>query len=199
MKIVLASASPRRADILRDAGIPFEVVVAEVDESPRRGEHPADLVRRLAEAKAREVAGFAAAPAIVVGADTMVVLNDAILGKPGSDAEARAMLERLSGKTHEVMTGLAVIRLPDGKTRVELEATRVTVAPLSAREIRDYIASGEPMDKAGAYAIQGIAGRFVTRVEGCYFNVIGLPLARLYRILRELGWSETDSAKTRTV
>jgi septum formation protein len=198
MKIVLASASPRRAEILRDAGIPFEVVAADVDESRRRGEHPADLVRRLAEAKAREVAGFAAAPAIVVGADTMVVLNDAILGKPGSSAEARAMLERLSGKSHEVMTGLAVIRLPDGKSRVEMETTRVTFAPLAAREIRDYIASGEPMDKAGAYAIQGIAGRFVTRLEGCYFNVIGLPLARLYRILHELGWSEADSARTRT-
>ncbi len=112
------------------------------------------------------------------------------LGKPRSADEAREMLQALSGRTHSVHTGLAVIRLPDEVARLELETTQVTFAPLSDQDIAGYIATGEPFDKAGAYAIQGGGGRFVTRVEGCHFNVVGLPLARLLRILRELGWRE---------
>ncbi len=189
MRIVLASASPRRAEVLRQAGIAFEALPARVDESRRPGESPAQLVLRLAEAKARAGADRSSPPAIVVGADTEVVVDGWVLGKPASAEEARAMLRRLSGQTHEVITGLAIIRLPDGAVRREHEVTRVTFAPLSEEEIEEYVASGEPFDKAGAYAVQGRGGRFVTRVEGCYFNIVGLPLSRLYRILRELGWT----------
>ena len=191
MKIILASASPRRAEVLRDAGIDFEAMSTGVDEACRPNETPEELVRRLAEAKARFAAAHAAnrdAPAIVVGADTEVVVDGLVLGKPASAEEARDILRRLSGRTHGVITGLVAIRLPDGTARAEQETTLVTFAPLTLQEIEDYVASGEPFDKAGAYAIQGRGSRFITRVEGCYFNVVGLPLARLYRILRELGW-----------
>lgn len=189
MKLILASGSPRRAEVLRDAGITFETIAAIVDETRLDGEPAEKMVRRLAEAKVRAAAARVTGPALVIGADTVVVLGDDVLGKPISAADARAMLARLSGMTHAVLTGLAVIRLPDRTLRVEPERTRVTMAPLTAQEIADYVAGGEPMDKAGAYAIQGRGGRFVTSVEGCYFNVVGLPLARLYRILKELGWS----------
>ncbi|HEX2715767.1 MAG TPA: Maf family protein [Candidatus Acidoferrales bacterium] len=188
MKLILASASPRRAEVLRDAGLEFEAITTSVDEALRPNERAEELVQRLAEAKARSASARAQGPAIVVGADTEVVVDSLVLGKPASADDARDMLRRLSGRTHRVVTGLVAIRLPDGATREALEATQVTFAPLSPEEIEDYVASGEPFDKAGAYAIQGRAGRFVTRVDGCYFNVVGLPLARLYRILRELGW-----------
>ncbi len=190
MRIILASGSPRRVEVLRSAGIHFEVVATHVDEARQPNEQAEELVRRLAEAKARRAARAAGrdVPTIVVGADTAVVVDGLLLGKPASAEEAREMLRRLSGRTHSVITGLAAIRLPDGAARTELETTRVSFALLTAEEVEDYVASGEPFDKAGAYAIQGCGGRFVTRVEGCYFNVMGLPLARLYRILRELGW-----------
>lgn len=191
MRIILASASPRRADVLRNAGIPSERMPTSVDESRRPEERPEELVRRLAEAKARSAAAGVAAGAgqvIVVGADTEVVLDGLVFGKPASAEEARAMLHKLGGRTHSVVTGLAAIHLPGGAARTEHETTLVTLAPLTPEEIEDYVSSGEVFDKAGAYAIQGRAGRFVTRVEGCYFNVVGLPLARLYRILHELGW-----------
>jgi septum formation protein len=193
MKLILASGSARRAEVLRAAGIAFDAVPADVDESPRTSEPAEAMVGRLAEAKARFVASRVPAdtgPAIVVAADTVVVVDGELLGKPASAESARRMLRRLSGRTHGVITGLAVMRLPDGAARLELESTLVTFAPLAAQEIEQYVATGEPFDKAGAYAIQGVGGRFVTRVEGCYFNVVGLPLARLYRILREWGWSE---------
>lgn len=189
MKLILASASPRRAEVLRDAGLQFEAISTRVDEALQPNERAEELVQRLAEAKARSAAAHAQGPAIVVGADTEVVVDSMVLGKPASAGDAREMLRRLSGGTHRVVTGLVAIRLPDGATRAELETTQVTFAPLCPEEIEEYVASGEPFGKAGAYAIQGRAGRFVTRVEGCYFNVVGLPLARLYRILRELGWS----------
>lgn len=188
MRIILASSSPRRAEILRDSGIPFEARPAHVDESPRDGEAPLDLVLRLAEAKARAVVAQASGACIVVGADTEVVMDGAVLGKPRSEEHAREMLARLAGRTHEVMTGLALLRLPDGMMRRVHEVTRVTFAAMSAAEIESYVASKEPFDKAGGYAIQGIGGRYVTRVEGCYFNIVGLPLAKLYAMLKELGW-----------
>jgi septum formation protein len=189
MRLILASSSPRRAEVLRDSGITFEAIAANLDETRLGGEPAEKMVRRLAEAKVRAAAAKVAGSAIIIGADTVVVLGEEVLGKPASAEDARAMLERLSGKTHAVMTGLAVFRLPDRTMRIEPESTRVTIAPLTAQEIVEYVASGEPLDKAGAYAIQGCGGRFVTRVDGCYFNVVGLPLARLYRILKELGWS----------
>jgi septum formation protein len=192
MKIILASGSPRRAEILRNAGIPFETLGEVIDESRRPGELRADFLRRLALTKARAAASVQQDPgdSLFIGADTVVVTGDEILGKPESPDDARRMLRLLSGTTHQVHTGLAVIRRPGTTEAVIEEATTVTFAPLSDREIDDYIATGEPFDKAGAYGIQGIGGRYVTRIEGCYFNVMGLPLARLWVLLREFGWNE---------
>jgi septum formation protein len=191
MRIVLASSSPRRAEILRQAGIPFEALATNSDESRRKNESPVELVLRLAKAKASAAASRIPGPAIVLGADTEVVVDGQVLGKPVTAEDARAMLRRLSGREHEVVTGLVAVRLPEKTLRVEHETTRVTFAAMSEEEIAAYIATGEPFDKAGAYAIQGIGGRYVSRIEGCYFNVMGLPLARLYRMLREMGWKES--------
>ncbi|HUI76070.1 MAG TPA: Maf family protein, partial [Candidatus Acidoferrum sp.] len=188
MKLILASASPRRAEVLRDAGFAFTVLSSAVDETPMPGESPQDLVQRLAVAKAELVAARAVGPAIVIAADTVVTLEGAILGKPRTTEDARQMLEQLSGRTHSVFTGVSLIRLPDAERRQFVEVTQVHLASVSSEEVTRYLASGEPFDKAGAYAIQGRAGRFIPRIEGCYFNVVGLPLAHLCRTLVELGW-----------
>ncbi len=190
MKLILASASPRRAQILRDAGFSFTQLSSAVDETPYPGEAPHDHVQRLANAKAELVAARAVGPAIVIAADTIVTLDGLILGKPRSTDDARHMLEKLSGRTHSVITGVALIRLPDAESRTFVESTQVYFATLTSDEISRYLATGEPHDKAGAYAIQGRAGRYIPRIEGCYFNVVGLPLARLHHFLAELGWSE---------
>jgi len=197
MKLILASASPRRAEVLHDAGISFDVRAAHVDESARPGEPARAMVARLAEAKARAVAGQMEAgerDCIVIGADTTVELEGEILGKPRDAAHAIEMLAALSGRTHHVLTGIFLLRLPDGVTRSAVESTSVTFAPLDRKEIETYVASGEPLDKAGAYGIQGRAGRFIPRIEGCYFNVVGLPLARLHCLLGELGWQDNSHA-----
>jgi len=190
MKLILASASPRRAEILRDAAIPFEVHAVLFDETRHPSELRADYVRRVALGKARAAASESggSGDCLFVGADTIVVAQDEILGKPSSEADARRMLRLLSGAVHEVHTAVAVVRCPDTMEGVIDETTRVTFAPLSDPEIESYIATGEPFDKAGAYAIQGIAGRYITRIEGCYFNVVGLPLARLWSLLGDFGW-----------
>jgi nucleoside triphosphate pyrophosphatase len=193
MKLILASASPRRAEVLRDAGISFEVCVVPVEEVARPGEEVEEMVGRLAEEKACAAAAQIHAPAIIIGADTTVEVGGRILGKPRDAAEAREMLSFLSGRIHRVLTGLCVLRVPEGGSRSAVEDTRVTFAPLTQEEIADYVASGEPFDKAGGYAIQGRAGRYITRIEGCYFNVVGLPLARLYPLLKDLGWDEKRS------
>lgn len=190
MKLILASSSSRRAEILRDAGLPFTVLSSAVDETSYPGEAPHDLVQRLAVAKAELVAARAVGPAIVIGADTEVTLDGHIFGKPRSSDDARRMLEKLSGRTHSVLTGVALIRLPDAERITFVETTLVHFSVLSSNEITRYLATGEPHDKAGAYAIQGHAGRYIPRIEGCYFNVVGLPLARLTHALKELGWSE---------
>jgi septum formation protein len=182
--LVLASQSPRRAELLRQAGIPFVIRVAPVDETPLAGERPEDYVVRLAERKAMAVE--AAPEEIVLGADTTVVVGGAMLGKPASPADARHMLVRLSGRRHEVLTGICIRH--QGKVVRDWAATHVWFSAMSRREIREYVASGEPMDKAGAYAIQGLASRYVERIEGCYFNVVGLPVALMYRhLLRIMG------------
>jgi septum formation protein len=192
VKLILASASPRRAEILRDAGIAFTVLSSAVDETPYSNESPIDLVQRLANAKADLVAARAVGPAIVIAADTVVVLDGHILGKPRSSDDAHNMLTKLSGRTHSVITGVAMVRLPDAERRQFVESTLVHFAPLSPEEISRYLATAEPRDKAGAYGIQGRAGRYIPRIEGCYFNVVGLPLSRLLTSLHELGWSEED-------
>jgi septum formation protein len=190
MKLILASASPRSAEILRDAGLAFNVLSSAVDETPFPEESASEHVSRLAAAKAELVAARAIGPAIVLAADTVVALDDRILGKPYSEESARHMLEGLSGRTHTVLTGVTLIRLPDAERVAFVESTRVEFAQLSEEEISRYLATEEPHDKAGAYAIQGRAGRYIPRIEGCYFNVVGLPLARVQRALTELGWTE---------
>jgi septum formation protein len=192
MKLILASASPRRAEILRDAGLSFTVVSSAVDETPYPGEAPQTLAQRLADAKADLVAARAVGTAIVIAADTVVVLDGQLLGKPRSTDDARRMLEQLSGRTHSVHTGVSLIRLPDAERFHFVETTLVTFSKLSADEISQYLATEEPYDKAGAYAIQGRAGRYIQRIEGCYHNVVGLPLAHLIAVLRELGWTEGE-------
>jgi septum formation protein len=190
MNLILASGSPRRAQILHDAGISFSVLSSAVDETIYPGETPQQLVQRLADAKAELVAARSVGPAILIAADTVIALDGQILGKPRSTDEARRMLELFSGRTHSVITGVSLTRLPEMERRQFIETTLVTFAPLTRDEISRYLATEEPYDKAGAYAIQGRAGRYIPRIEGCYFNVVGLPLARLVAALRELGWSE---------
>jgi septum formation protein len=192
-RVALASASPRRAEILRDARIDFEICATRVDESTLPGEKARTMVARLAEAKASAAAALSYAGSqarIIVGADTAVELDGEILGKPRDAAHAREMLAKLNGRTHHVLTGIFLLRLPDGATRAGVEDTAVTFAPLNRDEIDAYVESGEPLGKAGAYAIQGVAGRYIPKIDGCYFNVVGLPLAKLYAFLRELGWSD---------
>ncbi len=182
--LVLASASPRRVALLRQVEVPFTVLDPGPDHPwPGRAE-PRHGTRALALEKARAVA--ARRPdALVVGADTVVVLGGEVLGKPTSAREAADMLRRLSGRSHEVWTGLALVA--GNEVRTAAESTRVSLVRLEEAEIRRYVATGEPLDKAGAYAIQGRAAAFVRAVEGCYFNVVGLPLARLRLLLREFG------------
>ncbi len=196
MKLILASSSPRRAEVLRDAGIAFEVYAPQVEEARRPNEAVEKMVARLAEAKARAAAESVGEKnhAIIIGADTAVELDGEIFGKPRDAADAREMLSYLSGRTHHVLTGIYVLRLPDGATRSAVERTAVTFAPLDPIEIEAYVTSGEPFGKAGGYAIQGRAGRYIPRIEGCYFNVVGLPLARLYALLGDLGWREDGQA-----
>lgn len=192
VRLILASKSPRRAEILRNAGVSFETHAANVNEARRPRESAHGYVRRLAAAKAHiaiERAKRKKQRAIVLAADTVVLAQGKILGKPADVKEARRMLRLLSGKTHQVLTGIAVVSLPDGKSRHHVETTRVKFAKLSNAVIDDYIASGEPFDKAGAYGIQALGGRFVTAIEGCYFNVMGLPLSRVWSILRDLGYT----------
>lgn len=195
MKLILASSSPRRAEILRHAGFSFEIRPTHLDESLRPGEHPADYVLRLAQAKSQAAAEdeiiFGEA-AYVIGADTAVVVEGELFGKPARTEDARRMLLRLRGKTHQVLTGLSILAIPEGKRVDHVETTLVTFLNISDQDVEEYISSGEPFDKAGAYGIQGIGGRFVERIEGCYFNVMGLPVSRVWGFLRGLGWSEPE-------
>ena len=196
--LILASASPRRQELLRNAGIPFTVEPAGIRETPLENEPARNCAERLARAKARAVS-LGHPQAVVLGADTVVELDRQILGKPTDPADAVRMLRLLSGRTHEVITGVCLSgpgntpRSPAagrGERKahfedVRSESTEVTMAELSDRDIRAYVASGEPMDKAGAYAIQGRASRWIGRIEGDYFNVVGLPVALVFRMLQE--------------
>jgi septum formation protein len=197
--LVLASASPRRQDLLRNAGISFTVQPADIDETPLDGESPIPCAERLAREKALAVWRNRQQD-LVLGADTIVLVDDVMLAKPADAEDAARMLRLLSARTHQVITGVCLAgrqQLPNnnkdepelGTENCELgtasETTLVTFAELSEADIRDYVATGEPMDKAGAYAIQGIASRWIPRIEGDYSNVVGLPVALVYRMLRE--------------
>jgi septum formation protein len=183
-KLVLASSSPRRTELLNRAGWPHEVMVAGIDESVRPNEKPAAYVERLARSKAEAVAQRLE-EGVVLGADTTVVVENQILGQPQDDADARRMLRLLSGKWHDVLTGVALVRV-GGETRVAHEATRVRFAEMSESEIDWYIASGEPVGKAGAYGIQGKAALFIEEIEGEYFNIMGLPIRLVYELAEKL-------------
>ena len=205
--LVLASASPRRQELLRKAGISFTIEPADINETPREGESPRDCAERLAREKALAISN--ARPLnYVLGADTVVAVDNMILGKPADTADAARMLRLLSGRTHQVITGVCLVspavadkksRFPpssektaartteDRNLRVASEATLVTMLDLSDQEIHDYIATGEPMDKAGAYAIQGLAARWIQRIEGDYNNVVGLPVTLVCQLLRDQG------------
>ena len=198
--LVLASASPRRQELLRNAGLSFTVQPADIDESPLAGELPRECAERLARAKALAI--WRTRPQdLVLGADTIVVVDERILGKPLDAGDAVRMLRLLSGRVHTVITGVCVVQAVGGETadsdevlktenrelRTASETTLVTMSEFSDDEIREYVATGEPMDKAGAYAIQGIASRWIPRIEGDYSNVVGLPVALVYRMLQERG------------
>ncbi|HUJ29756.1 MAG TPA: Maf family protein [Candidatus Acidoferrum sp.] len=191
-KLILASNSPRRAEILRHAGFDFDVHAPHVNEARRPRESPRNYVRRLAMTKAHVAAEHAKRrghAAIVIGADTVVLAQGRILGKPADVKEARRMLRLLSGKTHQVLTGVSMVSVPDGREHHHVETTGVRFLKISKADVDDYIATGEPFDKAGAYGIQGIGGRFVASIDGCYFNVMGLPLSRVWSMLESFGWT----------
>ncbi|MPZ74187.1 MAG: septum formation inhibitor Maf [Nitriliruptorales bacterium] len=190
--LVLASASPRRLALLRLAGLEPEVGIPQVDERLRDDEEPAGYVQRLAREKA---CAIAAPGAVVVGADTAVVVDGAVLGKPADAADAAAMLRRLSGRTHTVSTGVAV-RAADGRVTSTAVTTEVEMVALSEVAVQRYVATGEPLDKAGAYGIQGRAAAFVRRIEGSWTNVVGLPLAETLELLGAAGVGVTPSAST---
>lgn len=190
VNLILASGSPRRAELLRSAGIDFTVRVSDVDEKVLPGELPRDYVVRLSREKAQAVA---AAGEFVLGADTTVVMLNEILGKPTDENDARRMLRLLSGKWHEVLTGVSLVN--GAKVRSDVAVTRVKFSKLSEEETNWYVASGETMDKAGAYGIQGYASRFVERIEGSYSNVVGLPVQMVYRMLAEVAAEQEKEPK----
>jgi septum formation protein len=182
MRLILASASPRRSELLSSAGFDFDVVPADVEESAHPGEEPAPYVLRVAMAKAGYVArSVAAGSAVILAADTVVVAAGRMMGKPADDQDAERMLRQLSGAIHEVLT--AVVLVDNGRTSSEVVTTRVHFVPLSEADIHWYIATGEPEGKAGAYAIQGRAARFIDWIEGSWSNVVGLPIASVSRLL----------------
>jgi septum formation protein len=197
--LVLASASPRRQELLRNAGIPFVVHPTDIPEVPHPGEAPRDFAERMAREKAMAVS-LQRPHDTILGADTVVAVDEQVLGKPRDEADAARMLRLLSGRSHLVITGVCLLGPPLGTENRELgtgfedvhsETTQVTMDSLSEQDISSYIATGEPMDKAGAYAIQGTASRWIPRIDGDYFNVVGLPVSLVYRMLRLRGRMET--------
>lgn len=192
MRWILASASPRRRELLRQIELPFEVSPSEADENIER-ETPELLVEELSRRKCAEVGNRIGGECLVLGADTVVALGDQVLGKPGTEERAAEMLRMLSGKAHKVCTGVTLGEFREGKLQRQTtfsEVTEVFLYPLSEGEIREYIASGEPMDKAGAYGIQGRFAKFVKKIHGDYNNVVGLPAARVYQEIKKLGLLE---------
>jgi septum formation protein len=185
MRFLLASASPRRRELLRNAGFDFDVQPSQVVERSHSGEPPEQFVRRAAREKAMQVAASCPADSFVLGADTVVVIDGETLGKPSNREDATRMLQVLSGRTHQVHTGVCLVRAPGEIEALEHATTFVTLRELDEEEIRRYVESGEPMDKAGAYAVQGLASKFVTCISGCYSNVVGLPVALVYEMLKK--------------
>ena len=198
MRLILASASPRRAELLRNAGYAFDTVAVEIDERVRSGEPPEDYVRRLAvekSARAVDQVGVAVSrSSMTLAADTAVIVSGTVLGKPLQDDEVGRMLELLSGREHRVLTGISLRIGP--LERGGVESTAVWFAPLSKAEIEWYVASGEGRDKAGGYAIQGLASRFIPRIDGSYSNVVGLPVHRVGELMTEMGYAPETGTRT---
>lgn len=186
--LILASSSPRRAELLKQIGLNYQIMVCDVDETLLPGMSPPELVEFLAERKAAAVARNLH-EGIVLGADTVVVWQGQVLGKPLNEEDAFSMLVKLQGSTHDVYTGVALIDVHSGKIMVGHEKTRVFFRNIEEDEIRRYVASGEPLDKAGAYGAQGLAAIYINKLEGCYTNVVGLPLARLSVMLKAIGYN----------
>jgi septum formation protein len=190
IRLILASNSPRRRELLRNAGFQFDVRPSGIEENRTPGEPPEDFARRLARDKALDVARQSNPATLVLGADTVVAINGEILEKPADAADAARMLRTLSGHTHRVITGVCLVRAPQTVLAWAHERTLVTFRNLTEEEIGSYVESGEPFDKAGGYGIQGLASRFVPRIEGCYFNVVGLPIPLVYEMVKSIGLKE---------
>ena len=189
MQIILASQSPRRQELMRQIGLSFTVLPAQHEALPNENLPFAEAVREIAVQKAQDVANYLGENGedkLIIAADTMVCLKNELLGKPISEADAKNMLKRLSGETHTVYT--AVVLYQNGKIHSDTVATDVTFRKLSDAEIVSYVSTGEPLDKAGAYGVQGLAAHFVSRIEGDFYNVVGLPLCRLWEMLDEINW-----------
>ncbi len=196
--LILASASPRRRELVALLGIPFRVDPADIHEVPPDGHSPEEIARALAREKALAVARRYRS-GIVIGADTIVVLDGEILGKPEDTQEALAMLRRLNGREHQVVTGIALLDIVDGKVvreQCDVVCTRVWFRQVSEEHLRRYVDTGEPMDKAGAYGAQGYGSTLIERIEGCYFNVVGLPVSRLCAMLEEWGITPLQAVLT---
>jgi septum formation protein len=193
-QIVLASASPRRAEILRTVGWPFEALPVDIDEARREAENAVDYVQRLAREKA-DAAASRATVSIIIAADTTVTIDDHILEKPADESDATRMLQLLNNRWHRVLTGIAIINHATSRTIVAREETEVKFAPMSDEEIDWYVKTGEPMDKAGAYAIQGLGARFIEEIRGDYFNVVGLPIRLVYETFVETLTQEKRASK----
>ena len=185
--IILASASPRRAQLLKQIGLPFVVSASNICEDRDIASDPVHHVLELSRCKAQDVAARLGT-GLVLGVDTIVVLDGSILGKPGSPEEAKHMLRRLSNRTHYVFSGLTLLRAEGGQMCSDVSRTEVDMRALSDEEIEAYVATGEPLDKAGAYGIQGRAAPFIREIHGCYYNVVGLPLSKLVDMLKAMGW-----------
>lgn len=187
LKLVLASASPRREEILKNLNLKFTIVPAKIDESEFTSSDPVEMVENLSVKKAEAVASLVE-DALVIAADTIVVLGDEILGKPGSQPAARQMLKQLSNQEHYVMTGVSVLNSQTGEIETAHEITKVKMMELSQQEIEEYVSTGEPMDKAGAYAIQGLGALFIEEIIGSHYSVVGLPVNQLFKILRKFNY-----------
>jgi nucleoside triphosphate pyrophosphatase len=186
-RLILASASPRRRELLRGTGFHFEVRPSSIIEDRRAGESGEEFAGRAAREKALDVAASVPRDSLVLAADTVVMVGSKVLGKPTDSEDAARMLRLLSGQTHSVITAVCLVRAPARVEALDASTTLVTFRPLDEREIQEYVASGEPLDKAGAYGIQGLASRFVTRIEGSYSNVVGLPVALVCDMLKKAG------------
>lgn len=195
-RLVLASGSPRRKELLASLGLSFEIQVSDVDETIEHGADPVQIVQELAYRKAQAVAN-GLQNAFVLGADTIVVLDRVILGKPTDAEDAKRMLNMLSGRSHHVYTGIAVVEAGGGRVIRDVQGTEVVMKKLTSEQIDAYIATGEPMDKAGAYGIQGLAAQFITEIHGDYFNVVGLPISLLADRLTECGFNVLPRTESR--